>query len=403
MKNNPFGVISNLMTRRPILLLSIAILGILALLPGISLVRLATGVETLIKPSTSIYQENVQLENSFGGETIVVMYTFSDLKKALSVPNIRRFKEIETALNHTPGVYSVITPATVVEQLTRKQSDKLTNSVTGMSSGLKEMSDKLSQMSDGISNQMAETGASVQGTRENKPQTVLGYLPQSQGQPPYASGNLQNSLITVEQGLSNMSGNLKDLSAGLNTISLHASNMDPGIPETQENLNELLYDNGTLRDIFKNTVVDDRHMVSMVRLQGNLDDRNKEAVIARVQQLVQDDPLDGTRPIVSGKPVLDSSLRTEMKSSMQRMIVLAVGIMVVVLFAVFRVRWRILALPIIFLAVLGTMGIMGFSQVPMTMVSMAVFPILIGLGVDYAIQFHNRYEEEIKRSQPHEA
>ena len=31
---------------------------------------------------------------------------------------------------------------------------------------------------------------------------------------------------------------------------------------------------------------------------------------------------------------------------------------------------------------------------PMTMVSMAVFPILIGLGIDYSIQFQNRYEEE---------
>jgi hydrophobe/amphiphile efflux-3 (HAE3) family protein len=30
----------------------------------------------------------------------------------------------------------------------------------------------------------------------------------------------------------------------------------------------------------------------------------------------------------------------------------------------------------------------------MTMVSMAVFPILIGLGIDYSIQFQNRYEEE---------
>jgi hypothetical protein len=25
---------------------------------------------------------------------------------------------------------------------------------------------------------------------------------------------------------------------------------------------------------------------------------------------------------------------------------------------------------------------------------MAAFPILIGLGIDYSIQFHNRYEEE---------
>lgn len=41
---------------------------------------------------------------------------------------------------------------------------------------------------------------------------------------------------------------------------------------------------------------------------------------------------------------------------------------------------------------------MGTINVPMTMVSMAVFPILIGLGIDYSIQFQNRYEEEGKVS-----
>ncbi|NLY45040.1 MAG: RND family transporter, partial [Tissierella sp.] len=41
-----------------------------------------------------------------------------------------------------------------------------------------------------------------------------------------------------------------------------------------------------------------------------------------------------------------------------------------------------------------TLGLMGHLNVSMTMVSMAVFPILIGLGIDYFIQFQNRYEEE---------
>jgi hydrophobe/amphiphile efflux-3 (HAE3) family protein len=40
---------------------------------------------------------------------------------------------------------------------------------------------------------------------------------------------------------------------------------------------------------------------------------------------------------------------------------------------------------------------MGVLSIPITIVSMAVFPIVIGLGVDYAIQFHNRYDEESHR------
>jgi len=43
---------------------------------------------------------------------------------------------------------------------------------------------------------------------------------------------------------------------------------------------------------------------------------------------------------------------------------------------------------------------MGLTGIPLTMVSMAVFPILIGLGVEYAIQFQNRMMEELGSGRP---
>jgi hydrophobe/amphiphile efflux-3 (HAE3) family protein len=39
---------------------------------------------------------------------------------------------------------------------------------------------------------------------------------------------------------------------------------------------------------------------------------------------------------------------------------------------------------------------MGYVKIPMSMVTMSAFPILIGVGIDYAIQFHNRLEEELR-------
>jgi len=42
---------------------------------------------------------------------------------------------------------------------------------------------------------------------------------------------------------------------------------------------------------------------------------------------------------------------------------------------------------------------MGWFSIPLTIVTMALIPILVGLGIDYAIQFHNRYEEEIHRGE----
>src|SRR5690625_6108834 len=86
-----------------------------------------------------------------------------------------------------------------------------------------------------------------------------------------------------------------------------------------------------------------------------------------------------------------------MQENIHKMMVLALLIMIVVLFFVFKVHWRLLPLLTVLIAVIGTVGIMGWLQIPITMVSMAVFPILIGLGIDYAIQFQNRYAEERDR------
>ena len=71
--------------------------------------------------------------------------------------------------------------------------------------------------------------------------------------------------------------------------------------------------------------------------------------------------------------------------------------MVVVLYVVFPVRRRLMALPVVVVGVLFTFGITGAAGVSLTLVTMAGLPILLGLGMDFAIQFHNRYEEELAR------
>jgi len=43
---------------------------------------------------------------------------------------------------------------------------------------------------------------------------------------------------------------------------------------------------------------------------------------------------------------------------------------------------------------------MGLLQIPLTMVSFSAFPLLIGIGIDYAIQFHNRIDEEFSKGVP---
>ncbi|MBS4032266.1 MAG: MMPL family transporter [Clostridiales bacterium] len=203
-----------------------------------------------------------------------------------------------------------------------------------------------------------------------------------------------SDLGNLGEGLATFSEKLQTISEGLDILLAHSNIMSPGIPTSQDTLDMMLYDDGELRPMFAQMVINEQNAVMIIRLTGNASDSQIEEVVGLITGFVQKNPLQNTETIVTGKPVLDIALRTEMRSSMQKMVISALILMVFIVSVVFKVRWRLFPLVVNFGAVVATMGLMGHLGIPMTMVSMAAFPILIGLGIDYSIQFHSRYEEE---------
>lgn len=199
----------------------------------------------------------------------------------------------------------------------------------------------------------------------------------------------------LAEGLTEMGNNLLSISENMATIQSYSDIMAPGIPTKQKTLDNIIYEDGKLRSMFKEVIVDDKHMIMMIRFEGNTTDDEKSKVVSTINDYLNKKKMDNVETIVSGKPVLDNSIRSSMQESIQKMMGLALLIMVVVLFIVFKVSWRLMPLLTVIIAVIGTVGLMGWLNIPITMVSMAVFPILIGLGIDYAIQFQNRYAEEM--------
>jgi len=102
--------------------------------------------------------------------------------------------------------------------------------------------------------------------------------------------------------------------------------------------------------------------------------------------------------VVVGYSLVTEDISTSMKSNLLILLGLAVLVMLIVLSVLFRVRWRLLSLLMVGIGALWTFGFMGYISIPITMATMAVLPVLIGLGIDYPIQFHNRYQEEVARS-----
>ncbi|NPE29713.1 RND family transporter [Methanococcoides sp. SA1] len=143
---------------------------------------------------------------------------------------------------------------------------------------------------------------------------------------------------------------------------------------------------------------DATHALMYVEMAGSTSDEQKQEVLRELEVSVAmaEFPPD-YNVVVTGEPAFMISMNNAMMSSMAVLLGLSVILMIVVLYLVFgHVRWRLMPLAIVLLGIIYTFGAMGYLDIPMTMVSMAAFPVLIGLGIDYAIQFHNRIEEELE-------
>src|SRR6185312_11018501 len=88
-----------------------------------------------------------------------------------------------------------------------------------------------------------------------------------------------------------------------------------------------------------------------------------------------------------------NDLASDITGSISKLLIGALLVMAAVLLIVFRSRLRLLPLAVALAAVGITFGVTSLLGATLTMASIAVLPILIGLAVDYAIQFQSRVQE----------
>ena len=118
----------------------------------------------------------------------------------------------------------------------------------------------------------------------------------------------------------------------------------------------------------------------------------REATKARVFR-----PRQGATYVVTGVPVVTEALADAVQSSILVLLVAAVLLMAATLTLVFRTRLRLLPLALALAAAAVTFGALSLAGGSLTMASIAVLPVLIGLAVDYAIQFQARFDEQRAR------
>jgi uncharacterized protein len=147
----------------------------------------------------------------------------------------------------------------------------------------------------------------------------------------------------------------------------------------------------------------------VIRLKPDLSESERHRAIGLIEAAVEDATpreqckergkpapcfeLEGGSYVVSGAPVVIDGVSRALRDALLVLFAVALAIMAAVLFLVFRSRWPLLPLAVALMAAGITFGLLALIGGSLTMASIAALPILIGLGVDYAIQFQARFDE----------
>jgi hydrophobe/amphiphile efflux-3 (HAE3) family protein len=161
----------------------------------------------------------------------------------------------------------------------------------------------------------------------------------------------------------------------------------------------LYQENGEIRPEMAPLIPSPGHALINLRPMGNLEYKDSIQLIHDIDDFFsraksEQEPANIEAVVVADIEMMET-ITNGMVGNLSKLLIGSIAMMAIILLLMFRVRWNLISLFMVGIAAFWTFGIMGYMGVPLSMSSMAVMPILIGIGIDYSIQFHNRYQEEV--------
>ena len=322
-------------------------------------INFATGQDSYLNPDSQIAIDNVAFQNDFGGETVILLFTStdgSDVSELYSGANLVELTRITDELHTVTGADAVITPLT-----------SLTFSANLLSGGVSSVG------SSALLSAASRDGAGAEARRADIATALarLGEIPEDQrviGNPAY------NQLLIYDNGgFTVADGTVVPPPDAERRIRLSLASTFPNA------------DGGIVNGIAVGGVV----------LAGNADLDTQTAGTKQVIGILQDAQFDGFDLTVTGAPVYLADLNDYLQGGMLSLGAAALALMAIVLLVMFRVRWRLLPLAAVVIGVIWSFSILGLIGIDLSLVTISGLPILIGMGIDFAIQIHNRIEEEV--------
>jgi hydrophobe/amphiphile efflux-3 (HAE3) family protein len=140
-----------------------------------------------------------------------------------------------------------------------------------------------------------------------------------------------------------------------------------------------------------------------VRLKAGLSEHERTRTIGLIRAAVgmpQWQLQHGESYLVTGEPAIVADLTGSIVHSLELLLLAVVIVMALALSLLFGGRPRLLPLGIALLATALTFGALSALGASLTIALLAVLPVLVGLAVDYAIQFQSRVAEGLAAGAP---
>ena len=136
-----------------------------------------------------------------------------------------------------------------------------------------------------------------------------------------------------------------------------------------------------------------------LKLTPGLSDPVQKSVLANVGKVVDaSNPPPGVKVEISGSPAFSQQMSAGLTSNMGILIGGAMVLMIITMGFLFSyVRHRFMPVLLVAIGLVTSLGLMGIAGINLNMAVIGAFPVLIGLGIDYAIQFHARFDEEVRK------
>jgi len=136
-----------------------------------------------------------------------------------------------------------------------------------------------------------------------------------------------------------------------------------------------------------------------IKLTPGLSENVQKSVLNNIESVIDTSPIPpGVTVEMSGSPAFTQQMGDGLSSNMGILIGGAMILMIITMGILFAyVRHRFMPVLLVGLGLITSLGLMGLAGINLNMAVIGAFPVLIGLGIDYAIQFHARFDEEARK------